>query len=191
MKQLDSLLGVVLCGGQSKRMGSDKGLLQLHGKPWAQIMADKLKTLGLPFVISINGTQVKDYSEVFDAAKLVVDQLPMHASLNGLLTVHRQFPDKDILLLACDIIDMQESVLQHLTNAYRQNEADFFAYEEDNFFQPLCAIYRAAAVENLDAQLVSGRLASYSFQYILNNGSTYRLKTKATSAFANYNTPGL
>ena len=51
---MENLLGVVLCGGQSKRMGSDKGLLVKDGKPWAMCIADKLEKAALPVVVSIN-----------------------------------------------------------------------------------------------------------------------------------------
>ena len=54
MNNKANLLGVVLCGGESKRMGSDKGLLQLNGKTWSQHVAQKFHDQNLPVVVSIN-----------------------------------------------------------------------------------------------------------------------------------------
>ena len=183
-----NLLGVVLCGGESKRMGTDKGLLQLNEKTWAEHIVQKLIEQNLPVAVSINDKQQEAYSKIFKKEELIIDQLPMHGPLNGLLTVHQQYPQKDILLMACDLIDMNNSILQELINSYEQNVADYFSYEEDNFFQPLCAIYTAAAIHSLLQSLTSGSLANYSFQYILNNGKTYRLYSSYKKAFANYNT---
>ena len=184
-----NLLAVVLCGGESKRMGSDKGLLRLGEKTWTEHIVQKLNEENLPFVISINEKQREPYSKIFKKEEIVVDQLPMHGPLNGLLTVHQQNLQKDILLIACDLIDMDKSVLQELINSYEKNEADYFAYEENNFFQPLCAIYTSAALRSLLQRLMSGSLANYSFQYILNNGKTHRLYSSFKKAFENHNTP--
>src|SRR5215203_2592803 len=184
-----NLLGVVLCGGESKRMGSDKGLLQLDGKTWTEHIVKKLSEEDLPVVISINEKQQEPYSRIFKKEELIVDQLPMHGPLNGLLTVHQQNSQQDILLMACDLIDMDKSTLEALIDSYEKNEADYFAYEENNFFQPLCAIYTATALKSLLNRLMGGTLANYSFQYILNNSKTHRLTTAFKVAFENHNTP--
>jgi molybdopterin-guanine dinucleotide biosynthesis protein A len=189
MNSRTNLLGVVLCGGESKRMGSDKGLLQMNGKTWAEVVSEKLRQQNIPVVISINENQQDAYSRIFDREEFVIDQLPMHGPLNGLLTVHQQFPDHDILLMACDVVDMNDIILNELITAYEKNEAEYFAYEEDNFFQPLCAIYTSAAIQSLLERLQSGSLANYSFQYILNNSNTFRLHSSLKGAFTNYNTP--
>ena len=36
---MKDILGVVLCGGKSKRMGSDKGLKKIDDKTWAEHIA--------------------------------------------------------------------------------------------------------------------------------------------------------
>lgn len=187
MNNRANLLGVVLCGGESKRMGSDKGLLPLNGKTWVEHVADKLKLLNLPVVISINKSQLEAYGKIFSEQDLIIDELPMHGPLNGLLTVHQKFQQKDILLLACDLIEMNDSTTRQLIEAYEKNEAEYFAFEQDNFFQPLCAIYTANALSSVSQRLKSGSLANYSFQHILNNSNTLRLKATSVKAFNNYN----
>ena len=189
MNNKSNLLGVVLCGGESKRMGSDKGLLHLNGKTWSEHIASKLKDQNIPVVISINEKQQATYSAIFKKEELIIDQLPMHGPLNGLLTVHQQNPKKNILLLACDLIDMEPFILEELLTTYEKNEADYFAYEENHFFQPLCAIYTSKALASLNERLTNGSLANYSFQYILNNSKTYHLRTFSLQAFTNYNAP--
>ena len=78
MNKKERLLGVVLCGGESKRMGSDKGLLQDNGKIWAEKISEKLKHQNIPVVISINRDQQAVYGKILNQEELVIDQLPMH-----------------------------------------------------------------------------------------------------------------
>jgi molybdenum cofactor guanylyltransferase len=51
------MLGIVLCGGQSSRMGTDKGLMVNEARTWAQTAVDKLTTLLIPVKISVNEKQ--------------------------------------------------------------------------------------------------------------------------------------
>ena len=67
------MIGIILCGGQSSRMGSDKGLLKLEANTWAQTAVDKLSILDTPVKLSVNRQQLNDYAEVFAADDLVVD----------------------------------------------------------------------------------------------------------------------
>ena len=56
------MLGIILCGGQSSRMGSDKGLLKLEAKTWAQTAIDKMTVLNIPVKISVNNQQYSEYA---------------------------------------------------------------------------------------------------------------------------------
>ena len=183
------LLGVVVCGGQSKRMGRDKGLVEKGSKTWAQLSVEKLQVLQVPVVLSVNETQVENYSAVFNSKNLVVDNQNIGGPINGLLSVHSAYPDQDLLLLACDMIEMQESILQKLLDAYSSKEQyDYYAYEVEGVMQPFCAIYSSAALKTLMQKHLQETLGSSSPRYILENGNTYKLHTEMSSPFTNYNT---
>ena len=47
------MLGIILCGGQSLRMGSDKGLLKLQSITWTQNAINKMTALNIPVTISV------------------------------------------------------------------------------------------------------------------------------------------
>jgi molybdopterin-guanine dinucleotide biosynthesis protein A len=96
------MLGVVLCGGQSSRMGSDKGLLMLNDKTWTQKAIDTLSNFHIPIVISVNKNQYHDYSSIFPVDTLIHDDpsLQLHGPLCGLLSVHFKYPEKTWILVA-------------------------------------------------------------------------------------------
>ena len=181
---MEKMLGVVMCGGQSQRMGTDKGLIPQGNATWAQLIYNKLIALNIPVVISINQTQNTDYSTLFNANDLVTDVMDIPGPLNGILSVHASHPDKDILILACDMIDMDNQTLQQLINTYQSDpDSDFYAYHNGQFFEPLCAIYTAKGLNTLK---LSG-LKNYSLQHVLNSAGTIKLEVLNINAFKNQN----
>jgi molybdopterin-guanine dinucleotide biosynthesis protein A len=173
MSTTSKLLGVVLCGGESRRMGRDKGLLQTAGRHWALRMGDKLTAQGLPVVYSINKTQIDAYSSILPADSLVVDQDIHDGPLKGLLSVHHQYPDAHLLVVACDMQDLDATTIGQLITAWRQGNADGYAYEVEGYLQPFCAIY-------------SNFSPAASLSALLKSVSLHILKGDA-AAFRNYN----
>ncbi|RZJ83160.1 MAG: molybdenum cofactor guanylyltransferase [Chryseobacterium sp.] len=183
---MNNLTGVVLCGGQSKRMGTDKGLILLADQPWAQIMSEKLKAVSLQPVLSINKSQEEKYLQHFKAESLVLDHTEIPGPLNGLMSVHDRFPDQDLLLLACDMINMRTETLETLVSVCtKQSGFDFYAYHNTQFWEPLCAIYTASGLKNIKNQLLKDK--DHSFQHILNNEHTYKLEITDLESFRNMN----
>lgn len=177
------LLGVVLCGGESRRMGRDKGLLRsAEGRPWALLMGDKLTDCGVPVVYSINQRQLAVYSAIFSPEQLIIDAAEWPGPLNGLFTVHQSFPNRDLLLLACDMPDLDAATLSGLIAIYRAEEADCYAYETEGFLQPFCGIYTASVLARGYATLRED-----SLQALLRCGTIRRLTAGHPEAFRNYN----
>lgn len=185
---MQSLIGVVLCGGESKRMGKDKGLLLKDDKPWAVLIAEKLRSTGLDVAVSINKKQQKAYSAIFPETPLIIDQLPIEGPLDGLLSIHRSFPDKDILLMACDLIDMDEKTLQILINSYSTNrEHEYYVYQHSGFTQPFCAIYTAKGLTIVYKAFEENQLKKYSLHNRFESGDTLYLPVENEAVFKNYN----
>jgi len=186
----NKLMGVVLCGGESKRMGQDKGLLLKDGQPWAVIIADKLADQDLEVVVSVNELQKQSYRNIFPKRTLIVDHIPIRGPLNGLLSVHQRFPDHDLLLMACDLTEMDEDTLDTLISTYSaQPGHEFYVYRHNGFAEPFCAIYRAAALAAVLQQQESGELKRYSLHERFESGNTLYLTINDLSVFKNFNHP--
>jgi molybdenum cofactor guanylyltransferase len=171
------MLGVVLCGGQSSRMGSDKGLLKLHASTWAQTAVDKITELQLPVLISINPDQYNDYAAVFSTEQLVPDNitLELKGPLCGLMSVHLRYPSSDLFILACDMPLMETSLLKELINYYTSTAADAFVYTDNNQPEPLCGIYKASALAHIYQLYQSSELPKHSMKYLLEQVKTFAL----------------
>ena len=186
---MSNLLGVVLCGGESKRMGSDKGLLPINHTRWAAFIADKLQDLDIPVVVSVNEKQLEAYEALFPDTPLILDNISINGPLNGLLSVHKNFPAKDILLMACDLVDMDEETLQKLIKVYKEEpQFEFYVYEQDGFTQPFCAIYTSKGLAKVYESFQAKELKKYSLHDRFESENTKYIELEETKAFNNYNT---
>ncbi|NCI47698.1 molybdenum cofactor guanylyltransferase [Sediminibacterium soli] len=186
------MTGLVLCGGKSSRMGSDKGLLRLEARTWAQTAADKLVALGLPVKLSVNKEQYGDYAAVFSESDLITDAaLPeLHGPLLGVLSCHLQCQNEDLFVLACDMPLMDAGLLKDLLHRHRQQpSAQAWIYTNDDEPEPLCGIYSAKGLSGILTLLQQGRLVKHSMKYMLDHlsVSTTALQAHQKTAFRNFN----
>jgi molybdopterin-guanine dinucleotide biosynthesis protein A len=181
--------GVVLCGGESKRMGRDKGLISVGISNWAMIAFNKLRQLEIPVCVSINPSQLLEYRSYFSHEQLLMDKTNAKGPLKGLLSVHCKYPEDDLLLLACDMIDMEMETLKVLMDIYKKFPGfDFYAYEYKNFIEPLCAIYTSRSLKMLYHALISQKLQEFSIHTLIKKGKYKTLPIINTRALNNYNT---
>ncbi len=185
------LLGLVLCGGKSSRMGTDKGQLRKDGRPWSIHMADRLESLGLKTYLSINPLQQEAYGQIFPSESLVIDQVDVEGPLAGLLSIHQLFPEADILVLPCDMIDVETPLLQRLMDIRRQIvQADVYLFEKEEQVEPMCAIYTASGLQKLSIEYKNARLTNFSVRRAIKNLCAVKLPAAGNRKdFRNYNTP--
>jgi len=166
------MTGIVLCGGQSSRMGQDKGLIPIATSTWTQSAVDKLATLNISVKISVNKDQFSQYAKLFPETDLVPDNttLSLKGPLLGVLSSHLQFPDEDLFVLACDLPLMQTALLQELYSLYQQDSTDTaFVFTTDGEPEPLCGIYKAGGLAFILSLLQSGQLLKYSMKFSLDH----------------------
>ncbi len=99
------LIGVVLAGGRSKRLGQDKALLNFRGQPLIAHMLDLLVQAGVDQCI-VSG-QYADYRSIPDLIE--------HAGPVGALhALAKAFPDQRFLIVPVDMPLLPVEWLQHL-----------------------------------------------------------------------------
>ncbi|MCB1193772.1 MAG: molybdenum cofactor guanylyltransferase [Leptospiraceae bacterium] len=173
LNQISRLFGIVLCGGSSSRMGSDKGLIQKNGKTWGEYCATLLENYAKKVIISINEKQYFKYHFLLQKYEFVADSIKLRGPLAGLLSVHLVYPGSSFLVLACDMIDMDSVILNKLIDAYKKNKGyDFYVFRNLNHIEPLCGIYKPEGLRKALNSLFTGEMKDNSIQYMLSNGNT-------------------
>lgn len=186
------MLGVILCGGQSSRMGSDKGLLMLNDKTWTQKAIDILSNFQVPIGISVNKSQHQCYSSIFPTDTLIPDDPSpqLHGPLCGLLSVHLKYPEEDLLVLACDMPLIDTELIKELFMKYNTETADAFIFINDGEPEPMPGIYRSKGLAYVHQLHSTNQLPRHSMKYMLEHISTYRSPFPADKKdrFRNFNT---
>jgi molybdopterin-guanine dinucleotide biosynthesis protein A len=186
------MLGIVLCGGQSTRMRTDKGLIVNEARTWAQTAFDKLTALQLPVKISVNEKQYDDYSKIFSVNNLITDNntIAVKGPLLGVLSAHLQNPAADLLLLACDMLLMEPILLKELYTDYEHHKNyDAYVFTNDGQHEPLCAIYTSAGLVKIITALKNNQLQKHSMKFALSLLNVYSitLKEEQKKYFRNFN----
>jgi molybdopterin-guanine dinucleotide biosynthesis protein A len=146
------IYGLVLVGGQSRRMGRDKALLTYHGEATQlERTAALLQTVCTRVFVSQRTGQCFDAP---DETEVIYDSVEsVSGPLCGILSAMRAHPEAHWLVLACDLPYLQATALQKLTHAFDQAPPKLTAYRSshDGLPEPLCAIYPSGS----DAELLA------------------------------------
>jgi molybdopterin-guanine dinucleotide biosynthesis protein A len=150
------VLGVVLVGGASRRMGTDKAWIPYRGKPLAQHMADLLRGVCRQTAL-VGGTPERGYDRLGLPWWPDLPGLAGAGPLAGLLTALEIAPQ--VLLVACDLPQLDPQLLARLLRA--AGDAPAAIPQIADRAEPLAAVYRRAVVPAGRASLAagSGRMA--------------------------------
>lgn len=132
------MLTVILTGGESRRMGKDKALLQYQGKTLLQYQIDKFSEFG-DVAVSVNFHNRFQ----FNNAREVVDIFPGEGPLNGIISGFSITNDDYILLTAVDLPCTTIKLVQKLMQ-YVQNDDAYVIRYDNNRIEPAFAIYGRA-----------------------------------------------
>jgi len=172
----------------STRMRKDKGLLYQDGMTWAEAAETKLKQITSEVYISINSTQISKYQKIFPLNKLMLDSAGCGGPLAGLLSVHKSQPSKDILLLACDMVEMDVQTLMLLVEKYGIGKEvnDFFVFRRDGELEPLPGIYTCKGILKTTP---NNGWENSGLKSVLEVGNTSTMDCIDAKKLANYNFP--
>lgn len=139
------MYGLILAGGKSTRMGSDKGLLQYHGIPQQDYLYHLLEQVCDKVYLSVREEQQLFLSNEIN---VIVDQNEYRGPFNGILSAHKAHPNAAWLVLACDLplLDL-ESIKDLALQRNPDKLATSYATHESGLPEPLVTIWEPAALK--------------------------------------------
>ncbi|WP_100614765.1 molybdenum cofactor guanylyltransferase [Confluentibacter citreus] len=182
MTDKKNITGIILSGGKSSRMGTDKGFLLFNGKSFMQHSIDALK----PFVESIMiVSNNKDY-DIF-GLKRIDDAIENAGPLAGIYSGLKESKTDYNLVLSCDIPLINSNILQKLIDAI-DDDSGIIQIESQGKAMPLIALYKKQCEPIFLKLLNEGELR---LQYAVNqcNVKNVVLNEEETCFTQNINTP--
>jgi len=183
--------GLVLAGGRSARMGTDKASLRhADGRALGKRTHELLVEAGCEAVLlSLRAEQDLPAGFSRDAATLIIRDAPGTSAgpLTGMLAAMRQRPAAYWLVVACDLPRLDLATLQALISAPQPGEP-FVAFrsEHDGLPEPLCAVYAPAALDLLESAAAADMCCP---RRILLKHNCRLLEPVSAGALDNANTP--
>lgn len=160
-------VGIVLAGGLSRRMGRDKALLEIDGETLVAGARRRLAEVCEEVAVADNGR----------ASAAGARSLPDGAGggpAAGILGAAAAYPERPLLVLACDLPNVTVCVLSLLLAPApsREERTDWVLPRWRGGLEPTCALWGPAALAALAAQVKRGDLALRS----LAETSTLRIR---------------
>ncbi|CAN5535088.1 hypothetical protein BH20ACI3_BH20ACI3_29240 [soil metagenome] len=133
---MDSIAGLILVGGASSRMGTDKASLLLEGRTFVQRIAEEL------FAVTDSVTLVgKDSGRLHLNLPTAPDAYENWGALGGVHAALSASPSPWSLIVACDLPFVTAGLFARLAGL-RGNFEAVAALQKDERPQPLAALYR-------------------------------------------------
>ncbi len=180
------LTGIILAGGESSRMGTDKGWMLFRGRPLIHYALELLEPLCDHLLISANDPQYERLGYT-----VVKDEVPGAGPLAGLCASLKHSPARDNLVIPCDMPLLSHEMLNYLLCSVRDQKA-VIPVHPDGRAEPLCGYYSQEIIPRMEENLAAGR---YKLTDLLSDTGAFFLKMDKTlpfydpKIFTNLNTP--
>ncbi|WP_240906636.1 MULTISPECIES: NTP transferase domain-containing protein [Komagataeibacter] len=184
------LYGLVLAGGESRRMGQDKAAQSYDGRPQLARAFDQLERHVARCFVSIRPDQ--DHDPLRASYPCIMDRQEIKDMLGGgpmvgVLSAHMAYPDVAWLVVACDLPMLDDMTLAVLVNERNADlAATAYLSESDGLPEPLCTIWEPATLAALDKQAVNQKIRP---RQMLTHSTVRLLEVKKTGALENINAP--
>ncbi|MCH8161636.1 MAG: molybdenum cofactor guanylyltransferase [Chloroflexi bacterium] len=184
------IIGAVLAGGRGRRIGRDKAMVELDGRPLISYPVGALRSAGLDVVLALRGGQ--EAPAGLEDVSVVRDEFEDAGPLGGLHALLKWMPGEWVLVVSCDQPFVRVNLL-HGIMSQSECTADAVVARTPERLQPMPGLYRKSCLPVVDGAL---RRGEHGMRDVLNGLPRYELAGEDLdcldlehSSFVNVNTP--
>ena len=139
--------GIILAGGENRRMGTDKAFLDIDGRPMIEHILDVFSTL---FKRTIVVTNTPDRYRNYDV-EVTCDALDIRGPLTGIYSGLLKSTDEYNFVVACDMPYLNPRLISYMGEIAAGQDA--VVPQFNGFLEPLHAVYRRELLTAIEAQI--------------------------------------
>jgi len=146
------MMGVVLAGGRSARMGTNKALLQFGGTRIIERLLRAIRPLFQEIAIVANDAEA--YADL--GVPIWPDRIPGKGALGGIYTAVYRSALPQVFCIACDMPFPSQAVIAHLRDL--ASGYDVVVPRTADGYQPLHAVYGKSCLPSMEAMIQADSL---------------------------------
>ena len=154
----------VLSGGKSSRIGTNKALLQVEGKPLIQRLVDLLDPIFSEVVISSNEPDLYNFTR----KKIIQDIYSARGPLAGIHSALKFTNTSKNFIISCDLPLINIEIINYIVDF--QSQKDIILPMADGRIQQLCGIYSKNIFNEVEELLIESNQKNSKMK-----GSIYEL----------------
>ena len=138
-----NVTGIILAGGKSSRMGTDKGLLQLCGKHIVGYAIEALSGICNRIIISSTSDAYQSLGY-----EVIADEIPGIGPMGGVYSALKESKTEKNLILSCDLPFVSKELLEHILS-HGEGYQVAVPWQGNQHYEPLCGFYDLSILDKL------------------------------------------
>lgn len=145
---------VILTGGKSTRMGTDKGFLKFSGNTFIEKIINLIQPFSKNILLSVGNHNQKDYERF--GLLIVVDEQANMGPISGIVSTLHHVSTDWFFVISVDAPFITDELILQLWNNREGYEAILFS--ENNIKHPLVALYHISSKGKWESALHANNL---------------------------------
>ena len=155
--------GVILAGGKSSRMGTNKSLLKIGNQTIIERISDLMKSIFSEVIIITNSPDEYKLLNI----PIFEDIYKWKGPLAGIHSALVHSKTEKIFVLSCDVPLMSKEMIEYIIE-YKSDKPIIFC-EAAGYHQPLVGVYSKVILEEVEKFISSTGVNDKSFHHFLKN----------------------
>jgi molybdopterin-guanine dinucleotide biosynthesis protein A len=157
----DNISGVILAGGQSRRLGRDKAVEPIQGQPLIQRVIERVRQVSDETVVVVADQSRGDALPLDKETRIALDIYPGGGSLGGIFSGLSAAQREWGVVVACDMPFLNLDLLRYMTSL--REAADAVVPVLEGRPEPTHSLYSKACLPHIEARLKANNLKISGF----------------------------